>query len=215
MELTRVIFNLILISIIRTTNGTQRSTQTIWRNCPNRDLASSAVHLTNFNIEPNPILFPGDIYFSIEGYTNRTLGSSALHLEIAREAAWFNIPVLCIMNVGSCTYNDMCTLLDDMVSENWMGITRNLSQDIQTMLRNNGMNPGLCPQPPQTVSILRNRIQLPTIPAVLFWFAEGTYRARVRVTDNATGDELVCFDLRISMKKTNRECSDFWGCAFN
>ncbi|XP_060604988.1 ganglioside GM2 activator-like [Ruditapes philippinarum] len=189
-----------------------RSTRGIMRQCRNRSPGSSPVHLTRLDMEPNPILLPGDMFFTIEGYTNRTLGSSALHLDIVREGYFVNIPIPCFRNIGSCTYNDMCTMLDDMVNENWLGITRNLARDIQQMLRNNGMTPGLCPQPPQTVSIIRNRIRLPTLPRALNFFAEGTYLARVRVTDNVSRDELVCFDLRINMEK---DCSGFWGCIFN
>jgi hypothetical protein len=83
----------------------------------------------------------------------------------------WNISDFCLCITFS-TYNDMCTMLDDMVNENWLGITRNLARDIQQMLRNNGMTPGLCPQPPQTVSIIRNRIRLPTLPRALNFFAE-------------------------------------------
>lgn len=189
-----------------------RNSGRMWQDCTN---PASPVHITRLDIEPNPVTLPGDLLFSLEGYTNRTLGSSALHLDIVREGSWFNIPIPCFRKIGSCTYNDMCTMLEDMIAENWMGITTNMATDIKQMLIRNGLQPGLCPQPPQTIRLNRNRIRLPRMPAALYWFAEGTYRANVRVTNNANGEELVCFNIRIDMKQSQEECSGFWGCVFS
>lgn len=184
----------------------------IWSDCTS---PSSPVHLTRLNIEPRPVSLPGDLLFTLEGYTNRTLGSSALHLDIVREGSWFNIPIPCFRKIGSCTYDDMCTMLEEMISDNWMGITRTMAMDIKQMLINNGLQPGLCPQPPQSIRLNSERIRLPRMPAALYWFAEGVYRANVRITDNNSGEELVCFDFRIAVEQRQEECSGFWGCLFN
>ncbi|KAL4216918.1 GM2 ganglioside activator [Mactra antiquata] len=182
----------------------------IWNDCGNPE---SPVHLTQFAISPNPVYLPGDILFSASGYTNETLGSSSLHLSIVREGSWFNVPIPCFRKIGSCTYDEMCTMLDDMINENWLGITRTFGQDIRQMLINNGLNPGLCPQPPQVINIVRNPLRVPKMPAALYWFAEGVYRINVRVTDNQNGGrELVCFNVRLNIKQS--ECSGFWGCLF-
>jgi len=66
----------------------------------------------------------------------------------------------------------MCTLVDDMINENWLGIAGNIGGDIKNILVNNGMNPGLCPQPPQTIRIIEEPVRMPVMPRALYWFAE-------------------------------------------
>ena len=66
----------------------------------------------------------------------------------------------------------MCTMLDEMSTENWAGITSQLGNDIKDMLRENNMNPGVCPQPPQVISIVEHRLSLPAMPLILSFFAD-------------------------------------------
>lgn len=66
----------------------------------------------------------------------------------------------------------MCSLVDDMIDGNWLGISGNIGQDIKDMLINNGMRPGLCPQPPQAIRIRDEPVRMPVMPAALYWFAE-------------------------------------------
>ncbi|KAH3747612.1 hypothetical protein DPMN_182040 [Dreissena polymorpha] len=66
----------------------------------------------------------------------------------------------------------MCTLLDEMVASNWLGISHQVGQGIQRMLEDSGVNPGLCPQPPQVITIDHRPLPLPTIPPALYWFVE-------------------------------------------
>ena len=66
----------------------------------------------------------------------------------------------------------MCTMLDEMRTENWAGITTQLGNDINTMLRDNNMNPDRCPQPPQQMSIVEHPIQMPAMPSILSFFAD-------------------------------------------
>ena len=66
----------------------------------------------------------------------------------------------------------MCTMLDEMRSGNWAGITTQLSNDINNMLRENNINPRLCPQPPQQMSIVEHRLQMPAMPSILSFFAD-------------------------------------------
>ena len=66
----------------------------------------------------------------------------------------------------------MCTMLEEMRSENWAGITSQLGDDINDMLRENNMDPGLCPQPPQQMSIVEHRIRMPAMPSILSFFAD-------------------------------------------
>ena len=79
--------------------------------------------------------------------------------------------IILIINTISSTYSDMCTLHETMISEDWLPITNGLGTDIKNMLIRNGMNPGLCPQPPREISIINEPIRLPRMPSLLYWFA--------------------------------------------
>ena len=70
------------------------------------------------------------------------------------------------------TYPDMCTMLREMKTENWAGMTSQLSEDIRNMLIDHNMNPDGCPQPPQQLSIVRYPLRLPEIPTILSWFSD-------------------------------------------
>lgn len=70
----------------------------------------------------------------------------------------------------------MCTLVEDMIDGNWLGISGNIGQDIKDMLLNNNMSPGLCPQPPQAIRIISEPVRMPVMPAALYWFAEVSIR---------------------------------------
>lgn len=69
------------------------------------------------------------------------------------------------------TYLDICTLVDQMIKENWMGITTGIATEIKTMLSNSGLDASQCPQPPQSLTIDHQTIHLPEIPAALSHFA--------------------------------------------
>lgn len=185
------------------------SGQKIWTSCSR---SSNSLRITNLDIAPNPVYMPGNIYFTLAGYSSRTIGSSRLILNIVREGSWFNIPIPCIRKIGSCTYRDMCTMLDDMVTQDWLGITHKLGQTIQSMLTKNGLNPGLCPQPPGMINVTRNVIELPKMPAALYWFAEGIYAVNLRVIDNSNNEELVCLNMRLNIKQNHEGCTGWFGC---
>lgn len=188
----------------------------VWRDCSSQH---RSLTVQNMQMEPRPISFPGEMFFSIRGYSNRTIGSSKLILSIKREGRFFNLPIPCLYNIGSCTYPDMCTMLDQMINENWLGITRTLGQDIRQVLEGHGLNPSLCPQPPQVIDIRRGRIRLPEMPALLSWFAEGVYKARIRVIDNSNQEELSCLDVSLEVAQQTiqqaEECTGWFGCFFD
>lgn len=69
------------------------------------------------------------------------------------------------------TYLDICTLVDQMINENWMGVTTGIATEIKTMLSNAGLDASQCPQPPQSLTIDHQTIHLPEIPAALSHFA--------------------------------------------
>ena len=73
------------------------------------------------------------------------------------------------------TYDDICTVLDQMERENWGGVMGNLATQIKRMLVDSGVNPTQCPFPPQSLRIENFNIHLPEVSAALSSFAAVRY----------------------------------------
>lgn len=69
------------------------------------------------------------------------------------------------------TYNDICTMVDDMVTQNWAGIMGGIGTQIKAMLAKSGVTYNACPQPAQAVNIKSYSLHIPEIPKILSWFA--------------------------------------------
>lgn len=83
--------------------------------------------------------------------------------------------IITIAQISDCssTYDDICTIVDRMIAEDWMGVAASLGRDIKAMLAPSGIdasNP--CPQPPRSLNITDGVIHLPEIPSGLTMFAD-------------------------------------------
>ncbi|XP_053400321.1 uncharacterized protein LOC123557962 [Mercenaria mercenaria] len=162
-----------------------------WKNCAPED---AILHVNNVEVGPDPIVVPGDITLTMDGNSTAPLGSSALHISLKRKTFLGEIPIPCISNIGSCTYKDLCTLVGQMIRENWLGITTGIATQIQTMLANSGIDASQCPQPAQSLRIDHQSIHLPEVPAALSYFAAGDYHAHIFLTDNTSNKVHLCID---------------------
>ncbi|XP_064646643.1 ganglioside GM2 activator-like [Lineus longissimus] len=169
-----------------------------WSDCghdPNRPL-----RVTSLSMTPSPLTMPGELHVSFGGEVTRELGASLMMINIQRESgfSWLmrNVTVPCIRNIGSCTYPDTCNLIDRMIDEDWLYISRNVGQQIRQNLVDKGLNTA-CPLQPQQINIQDMAFQLPAIPRALSLFAGGTYHATVRFLGQANQKELGCIAMRI------------------
>ena len=71
------------------------------------------------------------------------------------------------------TYNNICTVVDDMITRDWASVTADLGNQIKTMLQQNGVVYNKCPQPAQTLAIKHYVIHLPKVPSHLSLFCIG------------------------------------------
>ena len=78
--------------------------------------------------------------------------------------------VLTIIYICS-TYNNICTVLDDMITGNWAGVSADLGNQVKTMMQQNGVVYNKCPLPAQTVSIKDYVLHLPKVPSIISIFA--------------------------------------------
>ncbi|XP_061184648.1 ganglioside GM2 activator-like [Saccostrea echinata] len=173
--------------------------------------SSSDVVIRSVSVTPMPVQVPGDIHLSVDASLTNTIGSSKMSLSVKRKTfLGLEIPIPCLLHVGSCTYNDLCTTVQQMITEDWAGIMGGIGKQIQTMLSSVGVNASQCPQPPRDLRINDYTISIPSIPSVLTWFAAGDYHVNVKVNENASGKQLVCLDLQLSVTQHKEPGSSGW-----
>uniref|UniRef100_K9IH48 MD-2-related lipid-recognition domain-containing protein n=1 Tax=Desmodus rotundus TaxID=9430 RepID=K9IH48_DESRO len=81
-----------------------------WENC---DEGKDPVLIKSLNVEPSPIVDPGNVTVSAETMTSVTLSSPLkAELTVQKEMAGLWVKVPCVEQIGSCTYEDVCDILD-------------------------------------------------------------------------------------------------------
>ncbi|KAK3602557.1 hypothetical protein CHS0354_021144 [Potamilus streckersoni] len=173
---------------------------------------SSPISVTKIAVSPMPVEIPGTFNLTIDGALSRQISHTSLSLHIKRKTFLLDIPIPCISNVGSCTYDDLCTVISQMISEDWGGIMGNIGTQINTMLRNAGV-PDHCPLDATALHVNQFTFSLPEVPSLFSTFATGDYHARLSATEKATGQEVLCIDLDLSVKKHEKPCSGL-SCIF-
>ncbi|XP_022324251.2 ganglioside GM2 activator-like [Crassostrea virginica] len=162
--------------------------------------SSSDVQIRQVLVTPMPIQIPGDVHITVDGSLTKAIGSSKMSLSIHRKTfLGLEVPIPCIAHVGSCTYDDLCTTVNQMITENWAGIMGNIGNQINTMLSGAGVNASQCPQPARDLHINDFSLTLPSMPSILSFFAAGDYHVNIKVNENASGRLLTCLDLQLSV----------------
>ncbi|XP_052797285.1 ganglioside GM2 activator-like [Mya arenaria] len=178
-----------------------------WTNCA----SDSPLAINSLEIGPDPIVVPGELQISLSGSSSVVIGNSSLSLSIKRDTWLGEIGIPCISNIGSCKYPNMCTLVDQMINEDWLGIAASVGRQIRDMLKTTGIDTShACPQPPRSLTIDHASIHLPEIPAALSIFAAGDYHIRIEGVDDASQQMLLCVDARVTVHEA---CTGF-SCIF-
>ncbi|XP_063411918.1 ganglioside GM2 activator-like [Mytilus trossulus] len=199
---------LCLLSLMVSANA--KYTHLQWSKCGATLKSNPPLSLGSVGVTPVPIVIPGDINLSINGSLTRSISSSSLTISLKRKTFLLDIPIPCISHVGSCTYNDICTMVDDMVTQNWAGIMGGIGTQIKAMLAKSGVTYNACPQPAQALSIKSYSLHIPEMPKILSWFAAGDYHAHIEVNENSSGEQILCLDADLTV---DHACSGF-GCIF-
>lgn len=73
------------------------------------------VDVKSLSVTPDPLQFPGTITFSASVALNTTVsGEINGAVELKKKAAGIWVPLPCVDNIGSCKYNDLCSLLNSV-----------------------------------------------------------------------------------------------------
>ncbi|XP_009575463.1 PREDICTED: ganglioside GM2 activator, partial [Fulmarus glacialis] len=84
-----------------------------WENCGDR---TDPVVLQSLSVAPDPISIPGSLRVSAAVSSGKTMApplKAVLVVEKALGDLWIQLP--CIDQLGSCTYNDVCSILDNLI----------------------------------------------------------------------------------------------------
>nr|XP_022326877.1 uncharacterized protein LOC111126484 [Crassostrea virginica] len=87
----------------------KRLTAFSFKNC------GGMIDVKSLSVKPDPLQFPGTITFSASAALNSTLNAPLnAKIELKKKAAGIWIPIPCIDQMGSCSYGDVCLLLNQL-----------------------------------------------------------------------------------------------------
>lgn len=83
-----------------------------WSDCGN---SSSKIIFNDISVTPDPIVLPGTILVSVNLTINEDITDSlSAQVVLKRKIGAFDIDIPCIANIGSCHYENICSLLNQV-----------------------------------------------------------------------------------------------------
>ncbi|XP_056372831.1 ganglioside GM2 activator-like [Hyla sarda] len=155
-----------------------------WANCDAETLPGKIKTLT---ILPDPLLIPGEITVTTILNTSVPLTAPVKIVVTAEKeimGEWLKIP--CMENVGSCTYDDFCDLLDQLIQP---------GQSCPEPLHTYGL-PCHCPFQEGSYYLPVSMFEVPSL-SIPSWFSKGNYRVKVVVSHE--GQEIGCGKITFSL----------------
>ncbi|NXQ06713.1 SAP3 protein, partial [Vidua macroura] len=155
-----------------------------WENCGDK---RDPVVLQSLSVAPDPISIPGSLRVSAAVKSGKTMSSplkAVLVVEKALGDLWIQLP--CIDQLGSCTYNDVCSILDELIPPGTPCPEPLLTYGI----------PCHCPFKAGSYSLPASDFDVPDVE-LPSWMTNGNYRVRVVVSSG--GEELSCVKLAFSL----------------
>ncbi|XP_006893805.1 PREDICTED: ganglioside GM2 activator [Elephantulus edwardii] len=155
-----------------------------WDNCDEKDPAM----VNSLTVEPDPVAVPGNVTISAEGQTSVPLESPLkVELTLEREVGGFWIKIPCVEQIGSCTFDDFCSVLDNFIPPGEL---------CPEPLHAYGL-PCHCPFKPGTYALPKSDFALPDLD-LPSWLSTGNYR--VESILSYKNKRLSCVKIAISLK---------------
>jgi ganglioside GM2 activator len=144
--------------------------------------------IESLTLEPDPIVVPGNVTVSAQGKTSVPLISpQKVELSVEKEVAGFWVKIPCVEQLGSCTYEDFCDLLDSFIPP---------GQSCPEPLHTYGL-PCHCPFKEGTYSLPTSDFTLPDLE-LPGWLSTGNYR--IQSVLSSGGKRLACVKIAASLK---------------
>lgn len=155
-----------------------------WNNC---DRAKDPVLFRSLSLLPDPVLFPGNMTFGFEVRTSVPLNDpQKVEIIVEKELAGFWVKVPCVEELGSCTYEDICQVLDTFIPP---------GQPCPEPLHTYGL-PCHCPIKAGIYSLPRTEFILPNME-LPSWLSFGHYRIQGILSSG--GKRLGCVKISASL----------------
>ncbi|XP_053575625.1 ganglioside GM2 activator-like [Bombina bombina] len=162
-----------------------------WANCEGESLPGK---IKSLSVSPDPVSIPGDVTISTVLDTTVPL-ASPLQIVINAEkellGEWITVP--CVDKIGSCTYNNVCDLLNLVFPP---------GKECPALLRSYGL-PCHCPFKAGSYSLPDTTLKIPNI-SLPSWLATGSYK--VTGILKAGDKEIGCAKFTFSLD----ESSSWW-----
>eukprot|EP01116_Phalansterium_solitarium_P005254 TRINITY_DN1672_c0_g1_i1.p1 TRINITY_DN1672_c0_g1~~TRINITY_DN1672_c0_g1_i1.p1 ORF type:complete len:210 (-),score=78.72 TRINITY_DN1672_c0_g1_i1:149-751(-) len=143
------------------------------------------VVLNSLSLSPDPIQFNANLTASASVTTKVAItgGDLALKLQKKIVGVWTDIP--CVSNIGSCTYNDFCSLLPNKPCPPPLPADH---------------IPCQCPFAADTYVLPPTEFAIPALPNnVPAWLTAGDFYIRASLT--VSGAEYACYEIYLSLGK--------------
>ncbi|XP_029439895.1 ganglioside GM2 activator-like [Rhinatrema bivittatum] len=157
-----------------------------WSNCD----STLPVQILSLSLGPDPIIIPGPLQLAVEVDISVTLNAPlklAIVLQKKVLGLWVNVP--CSNNIGTCTYDDVCGILDSLIPA---------GQPCPEPLESNGF-PCHCPFQAGVYTLPESTIQIDlTLPSSA---ANGDFRLTGTLSsgENAIG----CININFSLQSAS------------
>ncbi|XP_042544875.1 ganglioside GM2 activator [Dipodomys spectabilis] len=156
-----------------------------WDNC---DKWKDPAVIQSLTLEPDPIVVPGNVTVSVQGKTQVPLSSpQKVELTVEKEVAGFWVKIPCVEQLGSCTYENVCEMLDNYIPP---------GQTCPEPLYTYGL-PCHCPFKEGTYSLPSSDFTLPDLE-LPSWLSTGNYR--VQSILSSRGERLACIKIAVSLR---------------
>jgi len=153
------------------------------------------INIVEFDVNPHPVHIPGSITIggTIEVKEDMNDRVIAGDVKISRKTFWFfDVPFPCIdssrtagLKLGSCHYNNLCQLMD---------LARHGSDECPSWFSG---HPCHCPVTKGVYKFNPFTVDIPKLPSVLNLFKKGIYNANLRLYDDVTSEELMCYRIKL------------------
>ncbi|KAM6150495.1 ganglioside GM2 activator [Erethizon dorsatum] len=156
-----------------------------WDNC---DEGKDPAVIKGLTVEPDPIVIPGNVTISAAGRTSVRLTSPLkVELILEREVAGLWVKIPCVEQLGSCTYDDFCNVIDTYLPP---------GEPCPEPLHTYGL-PCHCPFKEGTYSLPRSDFTVPDLE-LPGWLSTGNYRVQSILSNSE--QRLGCVRISASLK---------------
>ncbi|XP_033749704.1 uncharacterized protein LOC117334289 [Pecten maximus] len=199
----------LLVVVVLLANTATAALPFAWSDCSS-DPAHNALVVHSINVSPVPLEVPGDLHLTFNATVLRPIQVAMMDFKFVRKTgANVNVPIGCVGNVGSCTF-DGCSILNDLGKIGSQAVSQNVSGQISNMFANVGANIS-CPIQPQNIVVNDFVFHIPKLSSSMDIIANGDYNVTVYLREPATDFQLGCLTFDASLTRSST-CSG-WLCS--